>query len=195
MWSPGAIPVADPPIDVAAVNPWMLEMAGEVADGVHVHPLNHPTYLREMVLPQLAAGAAKAGRDAETIEIIAPAFTALGRTEAEQKEWRELARMQVSFYGSTPNYAFVFEQIGFPGTTEALRERQKAGDIAGMAAVITDDILEHFLVSGDVDEVAAGLDEKYGGLADRVVLYFAGIAWARDPALLDRFGAVARALR
>ena len=34
----------DPPVDVAAVRPWMLRMAGEVADGVHVHPLNTPTY-------------------------------------------------------------------------------------------------------------------------------------------------------
>ncbi|MGE0309277.1 MAG: LLM class flavin-dependent oxidoreductase, partial [Acidimicrobiia bacterium] len=41
-WSPGPISTPNPPIDVAAVNPWMLRMAGEVADGVHVHPLNHP---------------------------------------------------------------------------------------------------------------------------------------------------------
>ena len=54
MWSPGPIGVPDPPIDVAAVNPWMLRMAGEVADGVHVHPLNTDVYLRETVLPQLA---------------------------------------------------------------------------------------------------------------------------------------------
>src|SRR6516165_11340403 len=33
-WSPGPIDVADPPIDIAAVNPWMLRMAGQVADGV-----------------------------------------------------------------------------------------------------------------------------------------------------------------
>ena len=58
MWSPGAIDVADPPVDIAAVNPWMLRMAGEVADGVHVHPLNTiSTYLRETALPNLAAGA------------------------------------------------------------------------------------------------------------------------------------------
>ena len=39
-WSPGSdrrIPA--PPVDVAAVNPWMLRMAGEVADGVHIHPI------------------------------------------------------------------------------------------------------------------------------------------------------------
>ena len=51
----------DPPIDVAAVNPWMLRMAGAVADGVHIHPLNTDPYLRQTALPELTAGAASAG--------------------------------------------------------------------------------------------------------------------------------------
>jgi probable F420-dependent oxidoreductase len=195
LWSPGPIEVADPPVDVAAVNPWMLEMAGEVADGVHVHPLNNPTYLRDTVLPRLAAGAERSGRDAGALELIVPAFTALGSTSEEQQRWRELSRIQVAFYGSTPNYAALFDQLGHPGTTERIRERQKAGDIPGMAAAIPDDLLQHFVVTGDVDDVAAQLEERYAGVATRVVLYFAGIAWQRDPALLDGFGAVARAFR
>ena len=40
-WSPGPITVCAPPIDIAAVNPWMLRMAAEVADGVHIHPPQH----------------------------------------------------------------------------------------------------------------------------------------------------------
>ena len=52
-WSPGPIDVADPKVDVAAVNPWMLRMAGEVADGVHVHPIGEPGYLNRHVLPRL----------------------------------------------------------------------------------------------------------------------------------------------
>ena len=51
-WAPGPIDCGDPPVDVAAVSPWMVRMAAEVADGVHVHPLNTPTYLRETLLPQ-----------------------------------------------------------------------------------------------------------------------------------------------
>src|SRR5262245_27965453 len=155
MWSPGPIKVDDPPIDVAAVNPWMLRMAGELADGVHVHPLNTPTYLRDTVLPTVAEGAAKAGRSIDELEIIVPTFAAPGDTEEEVSKWREFARTQVAFYGSTPNYAFIFEQVGRDGTTAKLRERQKAGDIAGMAAVIDDELLEHFCVSGDWDTVAS----------------------------------------
>jgi probable F420-dependent oxidoreductase len=191
-WSPGPIPSGPPPIDVAAVNPWMLRMAGEVADGVHVHPLNSPTYLRTTVLPGLAEGAARAGRDPGELAVIVPCFTAVGDTDGEQARWWETARMQVAFYGSTPNYAFIFDQLGHEGTTARIRERQKAGDLAGMAQVVTDDVLEHFVVRASWDQLAGRLVERYGTVATRVVLYFAGAAHEADPSALERFGAVAR---
>jgi probable F420-dependent oxidoreductase len=193
-WSPGPIDVPDPPIDIAAVNPWMLRTAGEVADGVHVHPLNTPTYLRETVLPSLQQGAARAGRSLEDLTVIVPCFTVVGDTEEERSAWREWARVQTSFYGSTPNYGFIFEQLGREGITAALRERQKAGDLAGMAGVIDDELLSHFVVEGTWDELADRVVERYDGIADRVVLYFAGGAWLRDRSSLARFGEVARAV-
>jgi probable F420-dependent oxidoreductase len=195
MWSPGRIDVADPPIDIAAVNPWMLRAAGGVADGVHVHPLNHPTYVRDVVLPNVAAGAAAAGRDAADVQLIVPLFTVPGDSEAERAPWRALARTQVAFYGSTPNYAFIFELLGRPGTTDALRERQKAGDIAGMSAVIDDDLLEPFIVEGNWSVLAGQIVERLHGVADRVVLYTAGMAYGGDRTHFDKLGAVARDLR
>lgn len=191
-WSPGAIPVPDPPIDVAAVNPWMLRLAGELADGVHVHPLNTPTYLSTTVLPELAAGAARAGRDPGRLEVIVPTFAAPGDDADAQQRWRELARMQVAFYGSTPNYAFIFDQLGREGATERIRERQKAGDLAGMAAVIDDEMLDHFCICGDWSTVADGLVDRYQGIGTRLVSYFAGMAWRQDPASLGPWGELAR---
>lgn len=194
MWSPGPIAVEDPPVDLAAVNPWMLRMAGEVADGVHVHPLNTPTYLSETVLPNVARGAEIAGRDLSALTLIVPFFGAVGDTDAERERWRQAARMQVAFYGSTPNYGFVFDQIGFDGTTERIRERQKDGDVAGMAAVISDDLLDHFVVTSDWDHLAAALKARYLGRADRLVAYFAGPAWGQDPESITRWSTVARGL-
>jgi probable F420-dependent oxidoreductase len=192
MWSPGPIGVPDPPVDLAAVNPWMLRMAGEVADGVHVHPLNTAVYLRDTVVPNIADGAEAAGRDPAELEVIVPTFAAPGSTSDEMRQWRETARMQVAFYGSTPNYAFIFEQLGRDGTTARIRERQKAGDLAGMAAVIDDDLLDHFCLSGDWSDVADGLAERYRGTATRIVSYFAGMAWVRDAAALGPWGELAR---
>src|ERR1700746_608911 len=77
-WSPGPIDAPDPKVDVAAVNPWMLRMAGEGADGVHGHPLGEPGYVKRHVLPNVAQGAAKAGRAASEVAVIVPAMTIVG---------------------------------------------------------------------------------------------------------------------
>jgi alkanesulfonate monooxygenase SsuD/methylene tetrahydromethanopterin reductase-like flavin-dependent oxidoreductase (luciferase family) len=187
--------VDDPPIDIAAVNPWMLRMAGRVADGIHVHPLNTPIYLRETVLPELAAGAARSGRSVDDLQVIVPAFVCVGDTDEEVARWREMARVQVAFYGSTPNYAFIFEQLDREGTTDRIRERQRAGDIPGMAQVIDDDILKEFTTVGTWDSIADEIVAKYGGMATRVVSYFTGADVVRDPGAFERWGTVAKAVR
>jgi probable F420-dependent oxidoreductase len=191
-WSPGPIDVPDPPVDIAAVNPWMLRMAGEVADGVHVHPLNTPTYLAETVRPSVEEGAKAAGRDPSDVQLIVPVFVAPGDTEEERNPWWERARFQVAFYGSTPNYGFIFDQLGREGTTPRIREKQKAGDLAGMAAVIDDDLLSHFCVASPWDDLSDRLIARLDGVADRAVSYFTAAGWQQAPASLARWGEVAR---
>jgi len=191
-WSPGPIDCPDPPVDVAAVNPWMLRMAAETADGVHVHPLNTPTYLEETVLPNLEKGAARSGRKVNDLEVIVPAFLVVGDTDVERHGWRERARMQVAFYGSTPNYAFIFEQLDREGTTDLIRERQRAGDLPGMAAVIDDDLLKHFVTEGSWDDIAETIVDKYDGIATRVVSYFTGSDVVADADAFERWGELAR---
>lgn len=199
MWSPGPIEFPDPPVDIAAVNPWMLRMAGAVADGVHVHPLNSATYHEETLLPNLRAGRAERGGGAlDDFTVFVPVFTAAGDTAAEQEQWRETTRTMVGFYGSTPNYAFVFEQIGKPGTTAALRAAQKAGDIAGMNAAIDDEILDHFIVQGtwaEMPDLIAQRMEPLIGTDAQPVLYHAGMTYHRDRDTFDKFGALAAGLR
>jgi probable F420-dependent oxidoreductase len=196
MWSPGPIDVPDPPVDIAAVNPWMLRMAGSVADGVHVHPLNSPTYHEQTLLPNLETGRGPAGLTDYTVFV--PVFTAAGDTAEERARWRETTRTMVGFYGSTPNYAFVFDQIGRPGTTDALRAAQKSGDPAGMNAVIDDEILDHFIVEGSWDEMPDRVADRMAALSGtdaQPVLYHAGMTYRRDPETFARFGALAAALR
>lgn len=190
-WSPGPIAEPDPKVDIAAVNPWMLRMAGQVADGVHVHPIGEPGYLRRHVVPGIAAGAADAGRSPDEVDVIVPVLTIVGDSDEERHRERELVRASMSFYGSTPNYAFIWDEAGFEGTTARIRERQKAGDIAGMAAQITDDHLAVFATESTWDGLAAALVDTYAGLASRLVLYNA----LSDPRRIDRYGEVARRLR
>ncbi|NND73775.1 MAG: TIGR03617 family F420-dependent LLM class oxidoreductase [Ilumatobacter sp.] len=188
-WSPGPIDQPDPFVDIAAVNPWMLKMAGEVADGVHVHPIAEPGYIERHVLPNVATGAASAGRDAGDIALIVPVTTIVGDTDEELDRDRRAARQMMSFYGSTPNYAFIWDEAGFDGTTARIREKQKAGDFAGMAAEITDDHLATFCTEASWDGLADALVDKYRDTADRLVLYNAG---GETPERFERYGEVAR---
>ena len=61
-FSPGPVRHPAIPIYVAGVNEGMCRVAGEVADGLHVHPLHTVRYLKEVVRPALEAGAVRAGR-------------------------------------------------------------------------------------------------------------------------------------
>ena len=190
-WSAGPIDAPDPKVDVAAVNPWMLRMAGEVADGVHVHPIGEPGYLARHAVPNVAAGAAKAGRPASDIGLIVPVMTIVGDTDEDRDKQREFVRASMAFYGSTPNYAFIWDEAGFEGTTARIREKQKAGDFVGMTAAITDEHVAVFATESTWDGLADALTAKYAGVAARLVMYNA----AGDQERFERYGEVARRLQ
>jgi hypothetical protein len=64
-----------------------------------------------------------------------------------------------------------------------------------MAALITDEMLEHYAVVAPWDQIADRLVDRYAGVATRVVPYLAAESIRRDPPLVDRWGEVARAVR
>ena len=176
----------------------MLRMAGQVADGVHVHPLNTVSYYRQTLLPNVHEGTVKAGRDPSSFALFVPLFTAVGDTEEELARRREACRTMVAFYGSTPNYAFIFEQLGYPGTTESLRKAQKSGDQEGMAKAIPDELLSHFVLEGTWADLPRLVIDRCASLAGydvHPVLYLAGMAAQQRGDAFERFGEVARAIR
>jgi probable F420-dependent oxidoreductase len=193
-WAPRRHPHGDIKVDISAVGPWMCRMAGEVADGIHVHPFHSPAYLQNRLLPAVAEGAARAGRDPANVDLIVPVFAVPGDTPEEQAPLLERARTQIAFYGSTKNYAFQFDDLGFEGTSSRLNDLLKAGDQAGMAAAITEDMVAHYAVVAPWDELADKLVERYRASAARLVMYLAEESIRRRPDTLGRWGEVARAV-
>ena len=196
MWSPGPIDHPDIPIYIAGVRPWMLQMCGAVADGLHVHPLHSRRYLDEVIAPAIAAGATDADRRPAEVTLACPVLTIVGDTDEEQERWRQAARFQLAFYGSTRTYRGVFELHGWDGTSERLHELQKAGDLDAMAATITDEMLDVFAVTASWNGLAAALAARYEGVDQpvRVISYFVGTAWRDDPEILDRWRTVTAAI-
>ena len=195
-WNPGPIDAPDPPVYISAVLPWMSRAAGEVADGIHIHPFHSLEYLRDVQKPAVEKGAARAGRDLAAITFQCPVMAIVGDSDEEQQATREYSRTMVAFYGSTPNYASVFEHHGYEGLTEQLYALQKKGDVKGMTALITDDILAHYTVAGGWDEIGPKLVQRYAGVAPSVRLtsYTAANSMG-DPAAVEKWGHVAKQMR
>lgn len=193
-WTPPRHDYEDVKVDISAVGPHMCRLAGELCDGVHVHPMHSMPYIKNRLLPAVSAGAEKANRALSEIDLIVPVFAIAGDTAEERAAMQRRARTQVSFYGSTPNYAFQFDDLGYNGMTQKLGERMKAGDMTGMAELIDDEILEHFAVTARWDDMADALLQRYGSVASRVVTYLTAEDLQRNPANLARWGEIATAL-
>jgi probable F420-dependent oxidoreductase len=181
-------------VDISAVGPWMCRMAGEFADGIHVHPLHSMHYLESRLLPSVREGLDRAGRKPDAVDLLIPVFIVPGDSVEERAFLTERAREQIAFYGSTRNYSFQFDDLGFTGTSERLNTLLKAGDREGLIETITEEMLEQFAIVGPWDEIADRVRARYGDHAERVISYLTLDDLDRNPDNLGRWGEIARAV-
>ena len=173
-FSPGPIDHPQVPIFIAGVGVPLCKLAGEVADGFHVHPFHTRRYLSEVVLPAIDAGAQKADRKRAEIQIATLAFAAVNDQEIEQM------RAQIAFYASTPSYRPVLDLHGWGSIGAELGPLAVRGKWDEMPRLISDEMLETFVVIGTWDDLAAKLRARYDGLLDRVGLYRPYVPGAED---------------
>ena len=190
--SPGPIDAPAPPIYLAAVRPWMLQLCGEVADGVHVHPLHSRRYLDEVVRPNVAVGAARTGRDPADVRArcARSIMTITGDTDAELESWRIRTHGAARVLRVDPRVRPHVRCRGVEGTGEKLNQLMRTGDMAALSATITDDMLDAYAVTATWDRLADALVDPFRGSADRVICYFVGSGWRDDPRVLERWAEV-----
>jgi len=166
---PEAMAAPTPPITIAAVGPAMLRVAGEVCEGVRLHPLCTRRYIEEAVLPRLREGFAKSGRRREDFEITGGGFIATGPDRAAVERMREWVRVRVGFYGSTPAYWPVLELHGHGELGRKLNELSRQGQWAEMTKAVSDEVLEWFCAAGTHREIAGVIERRFGGLSDAIM--------------------------
>lgn len=159
-------PLAHPavPIHVAAVGPYMARLAGEACEGVFAHPVCTPRYLREVMLPALAAGAKSAGRTPAEVEVIHAPIVVTGRDRAELAREKELHRRRVAFYASTRTYHAVIEAHGWKELGDRCHALSLEGRWEEMARLVPDEMAEEFGTIALLDELGDALAGKWGGL-------------------------------
>ncbi len=168
IFNPGPAKGGPPPIYLGGVGPKMTEAAGEVADGMLLHPFHTESSLEKIMMPSLKRGLETSGRTLADFAVCAQVIIVTGRNDAEQESALAMARNQIAFYASTPAYRSVLECEGLPELQPELRQMTKQGRWHEMAATIDDDLLGKIATVGTPKEVTEVLRQRYGTLASRL---------------------------
>ena len=171
MFNPGPNDFGIPPVLLGALGPMMTEVAGEVADGLIVHPFNNIPFLEQAALPAVERGLAKAGRERGDFTLQLNAMVITGESEQAMAAATQSVKSLLGFYASTPAYRPPMEAIGRGDLQPELNRLSKAGKWQELGEHIDDDFLEAFTTRGEPDEIAGKLLAKYGKHADRLAIY------------------------
>jgi len=163
LFAPPPIEHPQIPIHLAAVNPYMCQVAGEVADGIRAHPVCTPRYIDEIMWPAARRGAAKAGRDLSRFALAAMPLVATASDRASLAARVRDVRARIAFYASTPAYLIAFESEGYGEIARTLQTYSRAQRWEEMPAFIDDRMLDAYAVIGTYDEIAAKLKARFAG--------------------------------
>lgn len=151
-------PERPPRIYLAANGPKMIRLAGEIADGVIGYFMS-TAYVREVVVPELRAGAEAAGRDPAALDLA----VGMPSVVTPDDSGIELAKGQVLMFAtalqSAPSYAESVRRAGYGAAAEEVGARALAGDAAGALAAINDRMIDALTLSGSPANVAARIAE------------------------------------
>ena len=172
VFNPGPLPEGhQPPIALAAVGKAMTRLAGELCDGLFLHPFTHAKYLDELALPALADGTRQVpGKRLPWI--FSYTFLAVGDDEREQDQAEQRIRKQLAFYASTPSYAEVLRSLGQEQLGTELLALSRQGRWDEMTALVEPAFLSQFMLRGTLEELPEQIARRYTGRADRVASYF-----------------------
>ena len=171
MHGPGPSAHPEIPIFLAAVQPYGFRLAGEVADGVHVHTFSTPEYLAGVALPALEEGLERSGRTRADVKLVASLLTCVGDDPLVERA----VRRQIAFYGSTAAYRGVLDVHGLGELAAGFKQAVLAGDSDAMVAAVPDAAVEAFaVVAPSWDVAAAEIHRRFDGILDRVSIYALG---------------------
>jgi probable F420-dependent oxidoreductase len=183
-----------PPIYTAAVQAGMARMAGDVADGLIGHPIQSLRWIDEVVVPAFEEGLGRSGRERSSFDYLPTVCCAIDDDEARAIE---MARRTISFYATVKTYAPLWELHGFGEQAIAAGDAFRRGDLAGVPAAITDEMVEAYCAAGPLDKVRARVEataERADGLFLTPPTYFISEAELSEyqNRIIDAFGPTAR---
>ena len=160
------------PVTIAAVGEAMLRVAGQVGDGVRLHPLCSRAYLEQVCLPQMMEGMRRSGRSRLNFDVHGGGFVCTGPDDAAVAAEMEKARRRIGFYGSTRTYLPILALHGLEDLGLKLHRMSVEGQWDRMPAEVSDDTVRIFAACGRYDGLHAAIEARFGGVADSVDVHF-----------------------
>jgi probable F420-dependent oxidoreductase len=167
-FSPPPIDKPHIPVLIAAVQERMLQVAGEVGDGVRLHGIVTRKYLDEIAFPNLKKGFARSGRPQaawKDFEIGGGGFLCVARDRDELAKAVEKMKATIAFYGSTRSYRSSFELDGWSRQADELHRlsiQQKWGE---MPKVVSEEMVHAFAAVGTYDDIAGVIKKRFAGVS------------------------------
>ncbi len=169
-FNPGPIPHPDIPIFLAAENPSICELAGEICQGIHAQPLHTADHLRQSVLPSVSAGLKASQRMRSEFVITATVFAVTGLTDEARRRSLRRVKMRIAVEACSPSNQFLVQELGWSDLADELIGMARQRRWEEMAALISDDIVHEIAVVAEPEDLLRQLTNRYEGLADRIAL-------------------------
>ena len=168
LFDPGPIDHPDIPIHIAAIGPNMCAVAGEVADGVRLHPICTERFIDERIKPALAVGAERADRDVSEVDVCMKPLVGTAPDDETLERVTRTVRARVAFYLSTPAYRRVFELHDWGDLADKAAALSKAQRWEELATMVPDEVLHTVATIGTHDDIVDLMVGRYGSRVDRV---------------------------
>lgn len=138
-WGYSAPRRAELPVMISALNPRMLELAGEMADGVVLY-MCAPRYIRDHIIPRVRAGRERAGKSMDGFEIVAGIDSCL---TSDRTAALEVYRGTIERYSSLPYYRKMMDASGFKAQLES--------------GQVTEEMIDELAAIGDEAQIRASI--------------------------------------
>lgn len=159
-------PSAPIPIFLGAMGPKMLQLAGEIGDGVVLNDFTPPDRL-DWALEQVDAGARRAGRRAEDLEIVKRrAFLVTD----DEHDALEFFRQYLGYYASARAYQEIMIALGYGDAMATVRRGYEVRDRALVSSAISDAMVARLFAFGAYPVCRALVDLEFEAGVDTVIV-------------------------
>lgn len=154
------------PIYLAAMGPRMLQLTGQIADGVVLNDMTTPDRFA-WALEELDRGAKRSGRRGEDLEVV------MRRAIAVTDSWEEgleFFRDHFAFYASAPVYQDTMVRLGYGTAIDEIRAGYRARDRARIRAAVSDEMVERVFTFGPAADCLARMRADFAAGIDTLVV-------------------------